>query len=73
VIDTAWAAGIYQAMGSAVEMSSGSIGNTMDNLGHAPQIAVLVLSILVLAFFSSSRASLILVNKFRIRHLAIIV
>ena len=73
MIDNAWAAGIYQSMGSAVEMSGGSVGNTMDNLGHAPQIAVLVLSILVLTFFSSSKASLILVNKFCIRHLAIIV
>ena len=42
----------------------------MESLGHAPQIAVLVVAILMVAFFSSSEASLISVNKFRIRHLA---
>ena len=44
-----------------------------ESIGQLPQIAVLLVSVLVLTFFSSSKASLILVNKFCIRHLAIIV
>ena len=46
---------------------------SLDSLGRAPQIAVLLVSILVVAFFSSSEASLISVNKFRIRHFAVTV
>ena len=42
----------------------------VDSIGQLPQIAVLLVSILMVAFFSSSEASLISVNKFRIRHLA---
>lgn len=38
--------------------------------GYLPQILILLVSILMVAFFSSSEASLISVNKFRIRHLA---
>jgi Mg2+/Co2+ transporter CorB len=37
------------------------------------QVALQVVSILMVAFFSSSEASLISVNKFRVRHLAVIV
>ena len=40
-------------------------------MGHLPQIAVLLVSILMVAFFSSSEASLISVNKFRIRRFAV--
>ena len=40
---------------------------------HVPELGVLLGSILVVAFFSSAEASLISVNKFRIRHLAVIV
>ncbi|SVC20560.1 uncharacterized protein METZ01_LOCUS273414, partial [marine metagenome] len=36
--------------------------------GHLPQIIVLFVSIFIVAFFTSSEASLISVNKFRIRH-----
>lgn len=39
-------------------------------MGHAPQIAVLLVSIRAVAFFNSSEASLIPVNKFRIHRLA---
>ena len=45
----------------------------LGSMGHFPQIAVLVVSTFMVAFFSSSEASLISVNKFCIRHLAIIV
>jgi len=45
-------------------ISNGSI------FSHLPQILVLVVSIFIVAFFTSSEASLISVNKFRIRHLA---
>jgi putative hemolysin len=38
--------------------------------GQLANIAIVVLCLLVVAFFSSSEASLISVNKFRIRHLA---
>ena len=43
----------------------------MEIMGHLPQIAVLLVSILMVAFFSSSEASLISVNKFRIRRFAV--
>ena len=42
----------------------------MDSIGQLPQLALLLVSIIMVAFFSSSEASLISVNKFRIRHLA---
>lgn len=42
----------------------------MESIGYMAQIGVLLGSILMVAFFSSSEASLISVNKFRIRHLA---
>ena len=45
----------------------------MDSIGQLPLIALLLVSVLLVAFFSSSEASLISVNKFRIRHLAITV
>ena len=45
----------------------------MESIGQLPQIAVLLVSVLAVAFFSSAEASLISVNKFRIRHLAITV
>ena len=45
----------------------------MDSIGQLPQIALLLVSVVMVAFFSSSEASLISVNKFRIRHLAIAV
>ena len=45
----------------------------VDSIEQLPQIGVLLVSVLMVAFFSSSEASLISVNKFRIRHLAIIV
>lgn len=37
------------------------------------QVVLLVVSILMVVFFSSSEAFLISVNKFRVRHLAVIV
>ena len=45
----------------------------MESIGQLPQIVVLLVSVLVVAFFSNSEVSLISVNKFRIRHLAITV
>ena len=42
-------------------------------MGYVPQIAVLLVSVLMVAFFSGAEASLIWVNKFRIRYLAITV
>ena len=45
----------------------------MDSIGQLSQIVLLLGSVLMVTFFSSSNASLILVNKFCIRHLAIIV
>ncbi len=47
---------------------------TLDlGFGTTLQLVLLVFSLLAVAFFSSSEASLISVNKFRIRHLAITV
>ncbi|MFH1560259.1 MAG: hypothetical protein ABID84_02455 [Chloroflexota bacterium] len=45
----------------------------MESIGHLPQIGVLLVSILMVAFFSSSEASLIWMNKSHIRHFAIAV
>ena len=45
----------------------------MDSIGQIPQIALLLVCVVMVAFFSSAEASLISVNKFRIRHLAITV
>lgn len=42
----------------------------VGGMGLVAQVVLLVVSIIMVAFFSSSEASLISVNKFRVRHLA---
>ena len=60
-------------LGVAIGSLSITAAEASVNVGGvsiAVQVALLIVSILLVAFFSSSEAALISVNKFRIRHLA---
>ena len=63
-----------EGMVSSVGILSTSTNSVdVDGMSLVVQVALQVVSILMVAFFSSSEASLISVNKFRVRHLAVIV